>query len=95
MTFGLFDRNRVMTQQTEGHPPMVLGLHSWPKLSEKSESEVQWGERKILPTSQRAPHGDLDSLQQTEGIPRKFMRNELFFIQAKINESKINVSWPS
>lgn len=57
---------------------MVLGLHSWPKLSEKSESEVQ----KTLPTSQRAPHGDLDSLQQTEGIPRKFMRNELFFIQA-------------
>lgn len=60
---------------------MVLGLQSWTKLSEKSESEGQWGKRETLSTSQRALHGDLDSLQHTEGIPRKFMRNELCFIQ--------------
>lgn len=42
MTFGLFDKNGVMTQQTEGRPPMILGLQSWTKLSEKSESEGQW-----------------------------------------------------
>lgn len=57
---------------------MVLGLQSWTKLSEKSESEGQWGKRETLPTSQKALHGALDSLQQTVGIPRKFMRKETF-----------------
>jgi hypothetical protein len=69
MTFSLLDRNRIMTQQTEGHLPMILGLQSWTKLSEKSESEGQLGKRETLPTSQRALHGDLASLQQTEGFP--------------------------